>query len=107
MRILLTEDDHAISDGLCYTLGQEGYSVAQAYTLSQARTLLERESFDLALLDLNLPDGSGYGLCGEIKGKSDIPVVQNPLGHAPVSKKRRRGAERGQHSPVSGPGQGV
>ena len=75
MRILLTEDDHAISDGLCYTLGQEGYSVAQAYTLSQARTLLERESFDLALLDLNLPDGSGYGLCGEIKGKSDIPVI--------------------------------
>lgn len=75
MRILLTEDDHAISDGLCYTLSQEGYSVAQAFSLEQARALLEREAFDLVLLDLNLPDGSGYGLCGEIKRKSDIPVI--------------------------------
>lgn len=93
MRILLTEDDHAISDGLCYTLGQEGYSVAQAYTLSQARALLERESFDLALLDLNLPDGSGYGLCGEIKGKSEFS--------GDLPDRLRWGAQRG-----AGPGYG-
>jgi two-component system response regulator VicR len=75
MRILLTEDDHAISDGLSYTLSQEGYAVAQAFTLAQARELLKNEAFDLALLDLNLPDGSGYELCGEIKRQRDIPVI--------------------------------
>ena len=47
-----------------------------AYNCTKARRLLKSDSFDLALLDVNLPDGNGFGLCREIKeGHRDLPVI--------------------------------
>ncbi len=73
-QILLVEDDKTIVMGLEYTLRQEGYGVTVCYTAAQAGQALS-SPFDLALLDLSLPDGSGYDICRAIREKSDTPVV--------------------------------
>lgn len=65
--LLLAEDDRTIVMGLSYALRQQGYEVSAAATAAEALDLLSRRSFDLALLDLSLPDGSGYDLCRLIK----------------------------------------
>ena len=74
-QILLVEDDKTIVMGLEYTLRQEGYGVTVCYNAAQARKVLAEPHFDLALLDLSLPDGSGYDLCKAIRAQSDMPVV--------------------------------
>jgi Response regulators consisting of a CheY-like receiver domain and a winged-helix DNA-binding domain len=74
-RILLVEDDRTIVMGLEYTLRQEGYGVTACYNAAQARRAISDARFDLALLDLSLPDGSGYDLCKAIRGQGDTPVV--------------------------------
>ena len=58
IRLLLVEDDDAIARGLCYALEQEGYAVRRAATQAAACAALP-EGFDLLLLDITLPDGSG------------------------------------------------
>ena len=59
IRLLLVEDDDAIARGLCYALEQEGYAVRRAATQAAACAALP-EGFDLLLLDITLPDGSGF-----------------------------------------------
>jgi DNA-binding response OmpR family regulator len=60
--------------GLEYSLRQEGYGVVTAYNAAQAKSALE-SPFDIAILDLSLPDGSGYDICKQIKASGDKPVV--------------------------------
>jgi two-component system response regulator VicR len=69
-RILLVEDDKTIVEGLTYALGQEGFEVYAAYTQAQAADRLRAATFDLALIDLLLPDGSGYDICRFIRRQS-------------------------------------
>ncbi len=73
--ILFVEDDATIAMGVEYSLKQDGFQVSLAYRLEAARDLLKRQSFDLVLLDLGLPDGSGYELCKEIRAAGDTPIV--------------------------------
>lgn len=75
MKIFLLEDDSAIGAGLSYSLHNEGYDVTLAKTVSQAREIINREPFSLYILDLTLPDGSGYDVCREIKAIGDYPVI--------------------------------
>ncbi len=77
MKILIVEDDHTIAAGLEYTLQQEQYETIICSDFQSAETLIELnlEQFDLCLLDLSLPDGSGYHLCKKVKQKKDIPVI--------------------------------
>lgn len=58
-RILLLEDDQAIAKNLVLLLRAEGFSVAHAATMRQALELVSGEKFDLALVDIALPDGNG------------------------------------------------
>jgi DNA-binding response OmpR family regulator len=58
--ILLVEDDAIIASGLCYALEQEGYAVTHCSTVRDARAAIEREAPQLALLDMQLPDGTGF-----------------------------------------------
>lgn len=74
-RILLVEDDSAIALGLEYSLSQDGYTPVLCGTVREALDALERGPFALALLDLSLPDGSGYDICRAIKSRGDIPVI--------------------------------
>jgi two-component system response regulator VicR len=75
MKILFVEDDKVITSGLCYSLTQEGYSVTHCLNVESAKAQIEENNFDLAILDLALPDGSGYDICKMIKSKKDIPVI--------------------------------
>ena len=65
-RILLAEDDDAIVRLLTDFLREEGFAVTAAAGERSAREALERERFDLALVDLQLADGSGFGVCCEM-----------------------------------------
>lgn len=73
--VLLVEDDKTIVMGLEYSLRQEGYDVVTAYSVAQARAAINRSPFDIAILDLSLPDGSGYEICKLIKSGGNQPVV--------------------------------
>ncbi|MEY8386526.1 response regulator transcription factor [Oscillospiraceae bacterium 38-13] len=75
-KILVVEDDLPLSAGLCYALDEDGGLTVAAYTCRKARMLLEADRFDLVILDVNLPDGSGFDLCREIKAAApELPVI--------------------------------
>lgn len=71
----MLEDDNAISMGISYSLTNEGYEVTTAKSVKEGLKIIEKESFSLYILDLNLPDGSGYDVCKEIKKQGDLPVI--------------------------------
>lgn len=73
--ILIVEDEREIVENLCILLTEEGFSVCAAVNRKAALEILEEKSADLILLDLMLPDGSGYSLCSAIKKERDIPVI--------------------------------
>jgi len=75
MDIFLLEDDDAIALGLCYSLQNEGYNVTLAKSVSEATDIVEKNDFALYILDLTLPDGSGYDVCKKIKSLGDRPVI--------------------------------
>lgn len=75
MNIFVLEDDDAIGIGLTYSLENEGYTVTLAKTVSQAMDIINEKTFSLYILDLTLPDGSGYDVCKKIKAAGDLPVI--------------------------------
>lgn len=76
MRILLTEDDEAIGGAVRDHLAADGHAVDWAKSLSRARDHVAVASYDLVLLDLHLPDGSGITLLREIRKRLDaLPVI--------------------------------
>lgn len=75
MKIMLLEDDEAITVGLKYSLENEGYEVVVTKTVEEAFGKVETETADLYILDLTLPDGSGYDVCKRIKDKGNYPVI--------------------------------
>lgn len=72
--ILLVEDDTSIIRNLAALLEQEGFSVVSAATQRDALAALADGSFDLLLLDLSLPDGSGYAVCAAAQRSGSMPV---------------------------------
>lgn len=75
MNIFLLEDDASIGIGLKYSLENEGYSVEIAKTVKSAFEMIEENPFDMYILDLTLPDGSGYDVCKKIKSLGNYPVI--------------------------------
>ena len=75
MNIFLLEDDEAIGIGLTYSLENEGYTVTLAKTVKDAEKIIAGEKFSLYILDLTLPDGSGYDVCKMIKKSGAYPVI--------------------------------
>lgn len=75
MDIFLLEDDEAIGIGLTYSLENEGYNVTLAKKREEAEKIIDEKEFSLYILDLTLPDGSGYDVCKRIKAKGDLPVI--------------------------------
>lgn len=73
--ILIVEDDKSINDILFYALKSEGYNSYSTFTLNEAKEYLNINLPDLILLDLNLPDGSGFDLCKDISSKCSIPII--------------------------------
>lgn len=75
MKLFLLEDDSAIATGLAYSLQNEGYTVSIAKTVKEALKIISNDDFSLYILDLTLPDGSGYDVCKAIKKRGDFPVI--------------------------------
>lgn len=75
MRILIVEDDAVIATGLEYTLQQEGFDVVVANSVLAALEEHKKQEYHLYLLDLGLPDGSGYDVCKQVKQDTDAPVI--------------------------------
>lgn len=74
-RIFLVEDDREIAKNLSLLLHAEGFMTAHAKTKAEASEKLAEQKFDLALVDISLPDGNGYAVCTEIREQQDIPVI--------------------------------
>lgn len=74
-RIFLVEDDTAIAKNLMLLLRAEGFAVTHAATQREAFAALARATFDLALVDVSLPDGNGFTVCTQIKAAGDVPVI--------------------------------
>lgn len=76
-RILLLEDDPGLTEGLSYALSKNGFSPDIAGSTGEARSLLfPVHSYDLLLLDVTLPDGTGFDLCAELRRKNDqTPII--------------------------------
>lgn len=74
-RILLLEDDLSLIDGLTYSLKKQGYDTVVARTIKEARELFSPGQYDLLILDLSLPDGSGFEICQRVRRTSRVPVL--------------------------------
>lgn len=74
-RIFLVEDDREIAKNLSLLLKAEGFTVTHAETKAEVMDRITGQAFDLALVDISLPDGNGYAVCTEIKEMQDIPVI--------------------------------
>lgn len=76
MRILVVEDDHLLNNTLCYNLSTAGYVIDAALTKAVAEIFCEKQSYDLIVLDINLPDGNGFDFCREVKAyRPDTAVI--------------------------------
>jgi len=75
LRLLLVEDDETIALGLEYSLAQEGFDVTICYDAASAMEKISAMDFDIALLDIALPDGNGFDICKKLKMKGDTPVI--------------------------------
>jgi len=74
-RILLVEDDKNLSFITKRILESRSFSVTAAFSITEAVDILERNRFDLILLDMMLPDGEGTSLCEKIREKSVCPII--------------------------------
>ena len=74
-RIFLVEDDKEIAKNLALLLRTEGFNVTHASSQGEAISVLDGKRFDLALVDISLPDGNGFTVCTEIKQAQNIPVI--------------------------------
>ena len=74
-RIFFVEDDLSLIRGLSFAIKKQGYEITIARTSLEAETLLLSAKYDLVILDVSLPDGSGYDLCKKIRKTSKIPIM--------------------------------
>ena len=74
-RIFLLEDDEALSRGIALALEGPEQRVIRAVSMAEAEKILADESFNLLILDINLPDGSGLELLQRIRRSSAVPVI--------------------------------
>jgi len=75
VNILVIEDEPDIRRNLEYNLGREGFKASSVGSLDEANEKLKSKKFDLILLDLMLPDGSGLDLCKKIKSNSETEAT--------------------------------
>ncbi|MDI7814874.1 response regulator transcription factor [Clostridioides difficile] len=75
LKLLIVEDDSTISFGIKYALEQEGFSVDIAKDLLSGKEMISSNEYNMILLDVTLPDGTGYELCQYTREFSQIPII--------------------------------
>src|SRR5947209_5212983 len=74
-RLLLVDDDRFILNALARVLGTQGYHCTMAASGSEALLLVDKEPFDLVLLDINLPDMDGVSICRRLRSRHQMPII--------------------------------
>lgn len=74
-KILVIEDDELLNSGLCYNIQKLGMVPLSAYSIAEAQNSLREETFDLILLDINLPDGNGFSFAEELVSRYHVPFI--------------------------------
>lgn len=73
--IFFIEDDLSLINGLSFAIKKQGYEVDVARTSLEAETLWINGKYDLVILDVSLPDGSGFDICRKIRQVSNVPII--------------------------------
>ena len=74
--ILLVEDDLSMLNGLSFAIKKQGYALDIARTRDEQKQLWTEDKYDLVILDVSLPDGSGFDICQEIRKTSTVPIMR-------------------------------
>lgn len=74
-RLFFVEDDLSLVNGLSFAMKKQGYEIDIARTSLDADRLWMNGTYDLVILDVSLPDGSGYDLCRKIRQTSKVPII--------------------------------
>lgn len=74
-RIFFVEDDLSLISGLAFAMKKQGYEITVAHTRIEAEALWADGKYDLVILDVSLPDGSGFDICRKIRQTSKVPIM--------------------------------
>lgn len=74
-KILLLEDDLSLVNGLTFAFQKQGYELDVAQTIVEANTLWADGKYDLLVLDVSLPDGTGFAFCKKVRQVSKVPII--------------------------------
>lgn len=75
MKILIVEDDLSLINGLSFAIKKQGYELDIVRTSAEADKIWENRKYDLVILDVSLPDGSGFDICRKIREVSKVPII--------------------------------
>ena len=75
MKILIIEDDLSLINGLSFAIKKQGYDLDIARTSCEACAIWADGKYDLVILDVSLPDGSGFDICKKIRQTSKVPII--------------------------------
>lgn len=75
VKILVVEDNQSIVESMEYLLSREGFEVQIVGTKRQAIEYIKYNNYDLFLLDIELPDGTGFDICKHVKSMSNKPII--------------------------------
>jgi len=74
-KLLLLEDDLSLIDGLSCFLKQQGFQLDVVRTVKEANAIWADGKYDLLILDVSLPDGSGFEVCQKVRQVSKVPII--------------------------------
>ncbi len=74
-RLLLLEDDLSLIKGLAFAFKKQGYEADIARTLKEAEGFWKEGDYDLLILDVSLPDGTGFDFCEKVRQTSKVPII--------------------------------
>lgn len=74
-KILLLEEECSLANGLRFALHKQGYEADETRTIAEAKSAWRNGVYDLLILDVSLPDGSGFDFCKSVRQSSEVPVM--------------------------------
>lgn len=74
-KLFLLEDDLSLISGLTFAIQKQGYEIDVARTTAEAESLWDKDKYNMAILDVSLPDGSGFDFCRKIRESSKMPIM--------------------------------
>ena len=74
-KLFLLEDDLSLISGLTFAFKKQGFALDTARTLAEAEVLWSDRKYDLLVLDVSLPDGSGFDFCEKLRRTSKVSIL--------------------------------